>query len=136
MMGILENWKSFITHSDYMMFLLQLWKFKDLTPVCCILMRYRNLQYLNVKFTDKRFASVTKQLNVAVRWQQAEVFHSSMDVLLIPFPVFFLFNAEYLLCGCKYVHSYKIWCLAVSHKHKRGLVFIQKTQSGSKRVCI
>ncbi len=48
MMGILENVKSFITHSDYMMFLLQIWKFKDLTPVCCILMRYRNLQYLNM----------------------------------------------------------------------------------------
>ncbi len=97
MMGIVENVKSFITHSDYMMFLLQIWKFKDLTPVSCILMRYRNLQYLNMlnKFINKRFASVTKQLHLAVRWQQAEVFHcglESMDVLLIPFPVFFSYS--------------------------------------------
>jgi len=51
-MGMLYYLNNCITHSDYMMFLLQLWKSIDLTPVCCILMRHRNLQYLKM-FTKK-----------------------------------------------------------------------------------
>lgn len=134
--GMLYHLHSFITHSDYMMFLLQLWKSIDLTPVCCILMRHTNLQYW------KMFTKFPKQLNIAVRWQQPAIFHcglESVDFQLFINPIsyfIFLFNAEHLLWGCKYVHSYKIWHLAVSHRHKRSLVFVENTQSAGKRVCI
>lgn len=125
-----------ITHSDYMMFLLQLWKSIDLTPVCCILMRHMNLQYW------KMFTKFPKQLNIAVRWQQPAIFHcglESVDFQLFINPISYFFFSYSMLSICyEVVNMYTliksgIWQYPTGIK---GLVFVENTQSAGKRVCI